>query len=360
MKKNELLFILGVIIISLNCCKSNSSTNTKDIKIEYQTEIQEVEITELRYEDFPIELISNGKLKAMHHSDLAFETNGTISSLNVSNGDFVKAGYTIAELSRPDLDLSLQAAKNSLQQCELELYDILAGQGYQAKDTTDIPKNILTMAKIRSGYIVAKNNFERATIELRGTTLKSPYSGRIANLKFNKFDNYIATDSFCTIIDDSSFLIEFPIMESEYTFLNKDVKVRIIPYSLNTKEIIGKLEWINPSIDKNGQITVCASVKNDGSLIDGMNVKVIVYHNIPKQLVVPRSAVLMRDNQDILFTYTEDSVARWTYIKIIESNGDSHAVVADSEKGSILNEGDMIITSGNLNLADGNPVKLKK
>ena len=81
--------------------------------------------------------------------------------------------------------------------------------------------------------------------------------------------------------------------------------------------------------------------------------------NIPDQLVVPRSAVVIRDDLDVLFTYTDDGKAHWTYVRIVASNGDSHSVVANADRGSVLSEGDRIIISGNLNLADGSDVVLR-
>ena len=42
------------------------------------------------------------------------------------------------------------------------------------------------------------------------------------------------------------------------------------------------------------------------------------------------------------------------------SNTESHAVTANIDKNADLNEGDIIITSGNLNLADGSNVEIKR
>lgn len=352
-------FILGITLLSLNSCNENSSTDNTGATLEIHEEVNEVECITLERKDFQVELISNGKLKAKHRSSLSFGTIGTIATLNVSNGESVKAGTIIAKLDRKDLELALESAENSLKQAEFEMYDILAGQGFQAKDTTTIPENALYMAKIRSGYTVAKNNLERTRIEHAGTILKAPYSGKIADLKYGKYDNY-GSDPVCSIIDDSAFYVEFSIMESEYQFLTKGMEVKVIPYSLNGKEIIGKVDWINPSIDKNGQITARASFKNDGSLIDGMNVKVVAYHNIPDQLIVPKSAILVRDDFNVLFTYTEDGIARWIYVNILDSNSSYHMIEANTDRGSSLNEGDIVITKGNLNLADGSSVQIKR
>ena len=215
------------------------------------------------------------------------------------------------------------------------------------------------MAKMRSGYTSAKNSLERAKLDYEGAVLKAPYSGKVADLKLKAYDR-TTSEPFCSVIDDSSLDVDFSVMESEYAFLEKGLQVRVIPFADPSKSVTGKVSEINPTVDKNGQIAVRATVRNDGSLIDGMNVKVIVERMMPGQLVVPRSAVVVRDNLDVLFTYTDDGVAHWTYVNIIRSNGDSHVVTANADRGARLNEGDKVIVKGNLNLADGSKVQIKK
>ena len=111
-------------------------------------------------------------------------------------------------------------------------------------------------------------------------------------------------------------------------------------------------------MDKNGQIAVTASVKNDGTLIDGMNVRVTVEKDVPDRLVVPKSAVVIRDNLEVLFRH-KDGKALWTYVHTVMSSGDSYVVVPNTDRGAELNEGDEVIVSGNLNLADGSTVTVK-
>ena len=117
---------------------------------------------------------------------------------------------------------------------------------------------------------------------------------------------------------------------------------------------------MNPLIDKNGQVAVRARIAGAAGLVDGMHVRVIVQRSVPGQLVVPKSAVVIRDNLDVLFTYTDDGKAHWTYVNILASNADSHVVIANVARGARLEEGDRVIVSGNLNLADESEVVLAK
>ena len=49
----------------------------------------------------------------------------------------------------------------------------------------------------------------------------------------------------------------------------------------------------------------------------------------------------------------------WTYVHTLLANTDSFVVEANISRGAELNEGDRVIVSGNLNLADGSKVVLK-
>ena len=49
-----------------------------------------------------------------------------------------------------------------------------------------------------------------------------------------------------------------------------------------------------------------------------------------------------------------------SYVDILSSNSSSHIVRGNQQKTAKLEEGEIIITSGNLNLADNSNVEIKK
>jgi membrane fusion protein (multidrug efflux system) len=94
------------------------------------------------------------------------------------------------------------------------------------------------------------------------------------------------------VIDDSKFEVEFKVIESEISTISigKQVQVNV---SSNGISLMGKISEINPVVDENGLVTVKAVVNNPGSLFDGMNVKVRIKSEVPGQLVVPKTAVVL-------------------------------------------------------------------
>ena len=357
MKRTALLFIIILAtVLSIVSC-NNHTDKQKDGRLQQQAENNIVEVITLKKTDFPRQLLSNGKLVAAARASLSFSSPGPLSSIPVRNGERVSKGAVLAKVSRPDLELALESAQLSLEKAGMDLYDYLVGQGYPARDTSSVPTEIMAMARMKSGYSIARNALSKARLDLDGTVLKAPFAGRVADIRLRKHD-LSGTDTFCTLVDDSSFDVDFTVMESEYNFLSKGLAVKVTPFADDSYTCEGRITDINPVVDKNGQITVRASVKGAARLLDGMNVKVVVERMIPDVLVVPRSAVVIRDNLNVLFTYTDDGKAHWTYVTIITSNGDSHVVTANTSRGAVLSEGDRVIVSGNLNLADGSSVVL--
>lgn len=361
MRKNMLasLFVCCLAVVAVACGGNQKTEEGKDGKLANTPQLNEVTVIRLERKDFARQLLSNGKLVAGRKSALQFGTTGTIGRINARNGEYVRAGAVIATVDRPDLRLSLESSRLSLRKAELDLYDYLVGQGYAAGDTASVPSALLATAKMKSGYSSAKNSLERSAYEMAGTVLKAPFAGRVADIRLKPFDQ-ASSGTFCTIVDDSVMEVDFSVMESEYSFLSVGLPVRVRPFADETKEYSGKVTAVNPLVDSKGQISVTAQVRNDGSLIDGMNVKVIVERMIPGQLVVPRSAVVIRDNLDVLFTCTDDGKAHWTYVTVLYSNGESFVVEANKDRNAELNEGDQVIVTGNLNLADNSDVLVKR
>lgn len=349
-----------LLLVSAWGCRQGDRTgeaSTSDSKLQYEAEKNEVEVMTLERGVFTRQLISNGRLSAQARSSLSFRGTGTIEKVNARNGETVREGSVIASLERTDKAISLQSARIALEKAELDLYDVLAGQGYMTKDTSSVPASVLKMARMRSGYDAALNSLRQAEYEYDGAVITAPFTGKVADIKLRSYDQ-ATSEPFCTLIDDSSFNVDFTVLESEYGFLEKGLKVRVTPFASDSKHIYGEITSINPTVDEKGQVCVTATIRNDGTLIDGMNVKVTVEKDVPGQLVVPKSAVVIRDNLEVLFRY-KDGKALWTYVHTLMSSGDSYAVVANADRGAELNEGDQVIISGNLNLAEGSSVTVK-
>lgn len=361
LRHGRMAAILCCPLIFFSSCgtSQDGAAGEEGSKLVYSAPENVVSVSPLVKQDFKVQLISNGRLCAARRATLYFAQSGIIKDINAGNGQGVRQGAVIAELADEQARLKLKAARLAMDKAELDLYDVLAGLGYASKDTAAVPAEVLSVAKLRSGFLSAAIELEKAMSELSQTRLVAPFAGRIADMKLKTADAASAGEAFCTLIGDSMMDVEFSVLESDFPILSQGLPVRVIPFGRTGVELQGRIKSINPTVGKNGQVSVWASVGNDGSLIDGMNVKVIVEKSVGEMLVVPRSAVVIRDNLDVLFRYNGGR-ADWVYVNILNSNSDSFAVEANKDRGAVLGEGDSIIVSGNLNLADGSAVVLKQ
>ena len=353
--KQHYLYLLCAALLA-GCGKTkNAKTDAAQDRMQHRIEHNEVTVDTLQRRDFMRELISNGRLAASKRSTLSFEVSGTIAAIDAKNGSRVGAGEPIARIDTSDYALQLHKARLALDKARLGFYDVLVGQGYQAGDTVTPPAGVMQLARIRSGYADATASLLSARRSLAHCTLRAPFAGKVADVEQQVYEK--SKGEFCTLLDDSRLNVRFSVLESEYGLLSLGQEIGVSPFADLRKEVKGRITAINPSIDVHGQVQVDAEVVNDGTLADGMNVRVAVRQKVPGQLVVPKSAVVIRDNLEVLFRY-KDGRAQWTYVHTSLANSREYVVEANLDRGAELNPGDLVIVSGNLNLADGSEVSL--
>lgn len=355
MKNSCFLYLLCAATIA-GCGKTkNARTEASADRMQHRIEYNEVTVDTLRRRDFMRELISNGRLVAARRCVLSFPGQGILVEVVPKNGSRVRAGELLARTDTTEYALQLEKARLALEKARLEFYDVLVGQGFPLGDTLTPPAEVMQLARIRSGYADATASLASARRALEQCALRAPFAGKVADLEQRVYEQ--SRDKFCTLLDDSRLTVRFPVLESEYGLLRPGEQVAVSPFADLEKEVPGRITAINPSVDEHGQVQVDAEVANDGTLADGMNVRVIVRQRVADQLTVPKSAVVIRDNLEVLFRY-RDGRAQWTYVRTSLANSREYVVEANADRGAELAPGDLVIVSGNLNLADGSEVSI--
>lgn len=352
-------YLAILIAFSVSCSGSPENRENASVPETGKTAPIAVDTIALGKDIFQKEVISTGKLRPSKSADIRFGTDGIIGKIHVHNGDMVKKGDTIATLDNSVARLELESASNSLEKAELDLMDMAVGFNY-GSDTSALPKELLSVAKIRSGYKDALFRYKKAVIALENTVATAPFDGIIANLSAHV--NEKSPEILCRIADPASMEVEFPLLESETDFMRKGTEAIIVPFSSKERKYRGSVTEINPLVDENGQVSLKAAINRpDKNLMQGMSVKVYLKRDIPDCYTVPKSSVVIRDGYHVIFLYdTSTSTASWLYVDILHSNSSEHAISGNTEKGTSLPEKGWIITSGNLNLADGAEVTVRK
>lgn len=350
---NKALHLLAAFIL-LAACTSNKEENKDGSEMEmHQQQMSEtyVDTMVLHQTEFNKQIVCNGRLRAKAKSELNFNGQGIIAEVFVREGQHIGKGKLIATLDKLDRLRELEKAEHELQRAKVELTDKLIGLGYN--DMNAVPADVMERAEVMSGYYSAKFQLQSAKKALEECNLYAPFSGRIADLEAKRFQK---NDKVCTLVDDSGFEVEFRILEAELSGVRIGQKVKVTPFVQDSIQYEGRVTEINPLVDDKGLVKIKAQLSNRGNtLLDGMNVRVIVEEKMQHMFVVPKDAVVERDGYQVIFLL-EEGRAVWTYVDVVHSNISSFAITGCQRKETTIKEGDIVITSGNLNLADGTEV----
>jgi len=342
--KSRCHITLLLIITLLFSCKQKTAENLEEMaRRSSRPEAVLVKTVRLEPSTFYHELISNGKAYSSEKAVVPFKVNGIINELYIQNGQKVRTGDLLAVIEDFEHRTQLTRARQSLERAEINFKDDLLSN-FSTTDTTGLSSAKIKTSRIRSGLNDAITALTEAEYNFNNTRIHAPLSGVVANLEakvFNPSQNY---QSLCTIIFDEVMEVEFPIIESEYSFISKGMPVGIIPFINDSTNITGRITQINPLVDENGMVKVKAEFRNNSRLIDGMNVRVVIRKPVPNRLVVPKEALVIRQGKDVIFV-REDSLAIWKYVTVEFESSTSLSI----KEG--LEPGDLVIVSGNVNLA---------
>jgi RND family efflux transporter MFP subunit len=362
--KNRNLIWMGLSLAGLMAASCSGKEKTEDnekistVLVDQQNAVS-VEILQKR--TFNHELVSNGKMSARRQAELRFESSEVIAHIYVKNGEQVRQGQKLAELDKFRLEQALFQAEDALMKADLALKDLLIGQGYPADDFGQVPAETMKLAKVKSGYELSQSQYELRKRELEHATLTAPFDGVVANLFAKPHNAANTSEPFCTLIDSRGMEAEFTVLENEWTLLKMGDKVEVSPYAGGTS-LEGRISEINPLVEVNGMVKVKATVNAGGKLFSGMNVKVNVQRSLGEQLVIPKTAVVLRSGKQVVFTLKDGKTAMWNYVETGLENATEYTVSDKSQPGvkDGLLEGDTVIVNENVNLAHETQVTVKE
>jgi len=337
-------FTLLLILVLLVYCKPRKTENLEEMaRRAAHPEAVLVKTIKLELSTFYHELISNGKVWSSKKAVVPFKVNGIINEIYVQNGQKVKAGDLLAVIDDFEYKTQLTQAQQGLEKAQINFKDDMLSN-FSSFDTIGMPQSKIRISRIRSGLNDALTTLTVAEYNYNNTRIYAPLSGVVANADAMQWNPSLNYKSLCTIIFDEVMQVEFPVIESEYGFISEGMPIDIIPFINGHSIIPGRIKQINPLVDENGMIKVKAEFQNNGRLIDGMNVKIVIKKPVPKCLVVPKEALVIRQGKDVIFV-RQDSLAIWKYVTVEFENSTSVSL----KEG--LESGDLVIVNGNINLA---------
>ncbi|GAB5554592.1 MAG: efflux RND transporter periplasmic adaptor subunit [Saprospiraceae bacterium] len=357
--KEERLFTLFLFCFVFLSCEQTVPPDEDAILESSVVEQQAVAIqtTTTRLESFPLKINTNGRIQARQQIELKIDAAGRVDQFNLKEGQSIKKGALVLALDPTEKELRLKQYQFDVDNAMINKADQLISNGGEAYLDSSVSERRLELINKISGYDKAVQALEIAKFELGKMKLFAPFSGIVADVEVQKEAYIPSGQTICKLINPASFEAKFTLIEQEAVHLSLGQSVEVQPLSNTNKTYRAKITAINPIVDEQGLVTIYARIQgaSRATLFEGMNVLVSVQKRIPKQLVVPREAVVLRSGRSVVFTHdTKDNLAKWNYVTVSHEN-DQAVVITEG-----LQVDDRVIVVGNLNLDHDARVQLQE
>ena len=339
------LALIAIVVIKL---KSNKEI-VKDKVYQYDKEQAiHVQVDTIKSELIGAEFAYSGTFEPNKETKLSAEIQGKINDVLVDVGTFVTKGQSLIQLDNSLLKLQLQSAEVQVEGLEADVkrFTVLANadavQGVQ-------------LEKAELGLKSAKVQRETLLEQINKTTIKAPFNG-VVTAKLTEEGAFAAPGVPLLQITDISVL-KFTVNVSENDLssfqLNQTFSINADAYS--DVLLSGKATMIGSKANMGSSFPVQFIVSNtsDLKIKSGMFGKVnLKSENQKTGIIIPASAIVGSSSQPQVYK-VKNGKAVINSISIAQKMKNKTVVA----KG--LEEGDVIVTNGFINLFDNANVTIK-
>lgn len=281
-------------------------------------------------------LKANGILKVpnQNRANVHAVLGGTIESILVQPGAYVKAGQAIARVSNMQLigiqeEFLATTAKIKYAQLELKRQQELNAGNAGTLKNLQIIESELQQLTIRQAALqaqlklagVSTNGLTSSNIQSR-FALKSPINGTISNINVSIGENISNATIIASIIDNSKLHVDLFVFERDIASIKMGQSVHFELTNLPGKSYDATIFSISNTFEEGSKaIIVHANVKgNISGLFDGMGVNAIVSLKEAAVSAVPSEAVVNYQGEDFIFIVKakEDGGMRFEKIPVIK------------------------------------------
>jgi multidrug efflux system membrane fusion protein len=321
--------------------------------------------------DLPHYIKAVGSIEASESVNVVARVAGTLSAAHFAEGQSVKQGdllFTIDprpfEARAREAEANLSKAKAELKNAEstFKRYQALVQKEYVTREQFD-----QSSAAFESGGAAvqaAEASLETARLELSYTRIQAPIDGKTGTLLI-KPGNLIKAENLDTplvsIQKTRPVLARFSISENYLSAIRQANAANPIPVLVRSKGVestplAGTLTFIDNAVSPDtGSILLKASFDNQNDLLwPGQFVEVsLLLRTLTGALVVPSDALQVGQTGQYLWVVKSDQSVESRAVKVaLEVDG-----LAAISSG--VEEGEMVVTDGQMKIGPASTVKLK-
>ncbi|HVI46305.1 MAG TPA: efflux RND transporter periplasmic adaptor subunit [Chitinophaga sp.] len=344
------LVTVGAVVLilwKLNANKKANAAKTEFVKESNTGEVP-VLVQKVTRNDFSQGFLANGNFAPIRELTYLAETSGRITKLLIDEGSMVKQGQPIAYIDGQIVNTDLESAKANLQQLKIdkERYE-------SAFETGGVTRKQVDDARLQ--YDIAKTRYEAASRHVSDTYVKAPISG-VINKKYIEQGAYLSPGTkMFDIVDVSRLKLAVAVPEAQVVQLKEGQKVNVTSNVYPEANYEGTISFIAAKGDNSLNYPVEMVVNN----VAGKPLKAGMYGTAhfespetDKAIFISRTAFVGGVNSNEIYVM-DGKTARKKKVVAGRIVGDQ-VEVRDG-----LNEGDTVITSGQINLTDGATVTVQ-
>jgi RND family efflux transporter MFP subunit len=339
------VFVVLVIVAIINRAASTSESLRGDLERDQWP----VNVRTVKPQLFIKRIIANGILRPMEESAMGAEVSAKIVSIEADLGDHVKKGQVLIRLDTSAYQLGLSSANAQYAEAKAGL-ELAADQYERTKKLAE--KNLVSdemmdqaAANLESSKArerLTKANQSLARRNLRETSVRSPYDGRVSSRSGGPGELVVPGVPIITVVKDEVLKIDLALSEMEIRQVSAGMPAIVSLPAIPSKVFQGKVTRIGVAADRgSGSFPVRVEVDNaDYELMSGMRAAIhIELKRYPEAIVVTRDNIVRVSDQDAVFVTEENdtkTVARTRLIETLERDGEKVRVVSGLEKGDLL------------------------
>ncbi len=333
---------LGAYILMQNKEKTEAETavvSEKNTAVMVRTAVVKKEVPNTDY-------VANGTFEPFQQLEFPAENNGRVVRVLVDEGDAVRKGQVLAVIKGDQLNIQLQNAQAAYQNA------VTDSQRYEnAFKTGGVTKQQLDQAKL--SLVNAKATLDQARITLGDASIKSSINGIVNKRSVEPGTVVTPGTVLFELVDVSKLKLRVTVNEQQVSTLKQGTLVTVKASVFPNTEFKGKVTFIAPKADASLNFPVEIEIANNpgSELKAGMYGSVVFGEGKSQQAIttIPRNAFVGGVGNNQVFVVNGD-VAKLTKV----TSGRIYGEVVEILDG--LKEGDVVVTSGQINLQDGTKV----
>ncbi len=339
---------LGIIGYVLTNNKKKNEAETA-VVAEKNTSIS-VKSDTIKSEIVSTDFIANGIFAPLQELSFSAENSGRVTKVLVKEGSVVKIGQTLAVIKADKISVDVQSAKANYQNA------LADSQRFEnAFKTGGVTKQQVDQAKLALSN--AKAALDQANINFGDATIRATING-IVNKKYIEPGSVVAPGTqLFDLVNVSKLKLKVAVNENQVASLKVGSTIKVKASVYPDKEFSGKITFIAPMADESLNFPIEIEITNNANndLKAGMygtaNFETNSTQKTPLR-IVPRNAFVGSVSNNQVFVI-KDGTAKLTKIVSGKIFGEKVEVLEG------LNDGDVVVVSGQINLIDGAKVDTK-